>query len=419
MIAGWRLTNLDLNESLKQGLGKTDSSSGGKATRSLLVVAEVALSLVLLVGAGLMIRTLWALHQVDPGFEPSQVITMKIPIPQASEANHRSRFYDEFLPQVQRLPGVVSVAAIDTLPMDGGGSEQPIVIEGRPAEVFALQRNVSVRVATPGYLQTMRIRLLSGRDFVDADTSGQKAVVLISQAMATLFWPNENPLGKHLRISFSPEVVREVVGVVGDVKGRGLEVLEPVAMLYEPVRQDQKGVYSLAVRTSSPGAPIVPAITRVLQQINPELPVRDVKSMDELVATSLSQHRFTMFLFAALAGLAVVLAAVGICSVLAYSVRSRMQEIGIRLALGARVGDVLRLVLTEGMKPTLLGIGIGAFGAWLLSGILSRLIYGVKATDPSTFAAVAVLLAAVAALACLIPAWRATRVDPVTALRNE
>ena len=419
MIAGWRLMNLDLNESLKQGLGKTDSSSGGRGTRSLLVVAEVALSLVLLVGAGLMIRTLWALHRVDPGFVPSQVITMKIPLPQSSEATRRSRFYDEFLPQVRSLPGVVSVSAIDTLPLDGGGSEQPIVIEGRPAEVFALQRNVSVRVATPGYLQTMRIPLISGRDFVDADTSGQKAVVLISQAMAALFWPDENPIGKRLRISFSPEIVREVVGVVGDVRERGLDVLEPIAMLYEPLRQDQRGTYALAVRTDSGSSTIVPAVTRVLQQINPELPVRDVKSMDELVATSLSQHRFSLFLFAALAGLALVLAAVGIYSVLAYSVRSRVQEIGIRLALGARVGDVLRLVVTEGMKPALLGIAIGVFGAWLLSGILARLVYGVQATDPYTFAAVAVLLLAFAVLACLIPAYRATRVEPVTALRNE
>lgn len=419
MIAGWRMMRMDLNDSLKQGSGKTDADAGGKQTRNVLVVTEVALSLVLLVGAGLMIRSLWALHRVDPGFVSSNVVTMTIPIPQSSAGARRNRFYDEFLPAVRRLPGVVSVAAIDTLPLGGGGSQQPIVIEGRPAEVFALQRNVSVRVSTPGYIQTMRIPLLSGRDFVEADTSGQKAVVLISQSMARLFWPAENPLGKRLRISFTPEIVREVVGVVGDVKERGLDVLEPIAMLYEPLQQKQQGGTSLVVRSDRGNSGIISAVTQVLHGLNPELPVRGTQSMDELVATSLSQHRFSMFLFAALAGLAFLLAAVGIYSVLAYSVRSRVQEIGIRMALGARVGDVLRLIVIEGMKPTLIGIVFGVFGAWLLSGILARLVFGVSATDPYTFGAVALLLAGVALMSCLIPAYRATRVEPVTALRNE
>jgi predicted permease len=294
-----------------------------------------------------------------------------------------------------------------------------VVIEGRPAEVFALQPNVAVRRATPGYLQTMKIPLISGRDFVEADTSGQKAVVLISQSMARQFWEAENPIGKHLRISFSPEIVREVVGVVGDVKERGLDVLEPVSMLYEPMQQNQKGNVSLAVRTKRDIPAVVPAVSRVLQQINPELAIRDGQSMDELVAISLSQHRFSMFLFAALAGLAFALSAVGIYSVLAYSVRRRVQEIGIRLALGAQVRDVVRLIVVEGMKPALIGIALGAVGAWMLSRILSRLIYGVSATDPYTFAAVALLLATVALMSCMIPAYRATRVEPVSALRNE
>jgi predicted permease len=410
---------VDLNDSLKHGLGKTDADTGGRKTRSVLVVAEVALSLILLVGAGLMIRSLWNLRRVDPGFVSTNLMTMTVPIPQSKEEGHRSRFYDEFLAQVRRLPGVASAAAIDTLPLDGGGSQQPVVIEGRPAEVFALQPNVAVRRATPEYLQTMKIPLISGRDFVEADTNGQKAVVLISQSMARQFWQAENPIGKHLRISFSPEIVREVVGVVGDVKERGLDVLEPVSMLYEPVQQNQKGNVSLAVRTNRDSPAVVPAVTRVLQQINPELAIRDVQSMDELVAISLSQHRFSMFLFAALAGLAFSLSAVGIYSVLAYSVRRRVQEIGIRLALGAQVRDVVRLIVVEGMKPALIGIVLGAFGAWMLSSILSRLIYGVSATDPYTFAAVALLLATVALMSCMIPAYRATRVEPLNALRNE
>jgi predicted permease len=230
LIAGARLMRGDLNDSLKQGLGKSDNYSGGKGTRNLLVVSEVMLSLILLIGAGLMIRSLWALRGTDPGFQPANVLTMNVPIPKSSDKATRSRFYDEFLPRVAALPGVRSVAAIDNLPMVGG-SEQPIAVEGRPAEVFALQRNVSVRQATPGYFGTMGIPMLSGRDFNLADTSSVKSIAVISQAMAVLFWPDENPIGKRFRISFTPETVREVVGVVGDIKDRGLQILEPVRWL--------------------------------------------------------------------------------------------------------------------------------------------------------------------------------------------
>jgi putative ABC transport system permease protein len=419
LIASWRLMRVDVSDSLKQGLGKTDADSGGRRTRSALVVAEVALSLILLVGAGLMIRSLWALRHMDPGFVSTNVLSMTVPIPESTAAAQRNRFYDEFLTQVRRLPGVASAGAIDNLPLGGGGSQQPIVPEGRPAEVFALQPTVAVRRSTPGYIQTMKIPIVAGRDFVEGDTVDTKSVAIISQSMAKQFWPGENPIGRRLRISFTPEISREVVGVVGDVKERGLDVLDPVAMLYVPLMQKDKGSVSLVVRSDRDSSVLVPAITRVLHRINPELPVRDVTAMDELVATSLSQHRFSMLLFVALASLAFVLAAVGIYSVLAYSVRSRVQEISIRMALGAQVRDVLGLILFEGMKPALLGIVVGTFGAWTLSNILSNLVYGVSTTDPYTFAIVAVLLATVACMACLIPAYRATRVEPVSALRNE
>jgi predicted permease len=417
-IAGARLMRGDLNDSLKSGLGKADTYSGGKGTRNLLVVSEVTLSLILLIGAGLMIRSLWALRGTDPGFQPANVLTMKAPIPQSSDKARHSRLYDEVLPRTTALPGVRSVAAIDSLPMQGG-SEQPIAVEGRPAEVFALQRNVSVRRATPGYFRTMGIPVLSGRDFDLADTSSEKSVAVISQAMANLFWPGENPIGRRFRISFTPETVREVVGVVGDIKERGLQVLEPVTMLYLPIRQDESEYVALVVRADGGVARLAPAIARVFAEIDPELPIRDVRTMDEVVATTLSQKRSSMWLFAALAGVAFLLASVGIYGVLAYSVRSRVMEISVRMALGASPVDVLGLVIAEGMKPTLLGVTVGAFGAYALGGVLSKLIYGVSATDPSTFVAVAVLLMAVALTACAIPAYRATRVQPVQALRGE
>jgi predicted permease len=418
LIAGVRLLRGDINDSLKQGLGKSDSYSGGKMTRNTLVVSEVTLSLMLLIGAGLMIRTLLALYATDPGFQPANVLTMTVPIPKSSDKAQRSRFYGEFLPRVAALPGVRSVAAIDNLPMVGG-SEQPIAVEGRPAEVFALQRNVSVRQATPGYFSAMGIPMLSGRDFNLVDTSSEKSIAVISQAMANLFWPGENPIGKRFRISFTPETVREVVGVVGDIKNRGLQVLEPVTMLYLPIRQGETNPVSLVVRGDSGVTRLAPAITRVLGGIDPELAIRDIRTMDELVATTFSQQRSSMWLFTALAGLAFLLASVGIYSVLSYSVRSRSMEISIRMALGARPTDVLRLVIAEGMKPTLLGVTLGAFGAYALGGVLSKLVYGVSATDPLTFLAVAVLLVAVALVACAIPAYRATRVQPVQALRGE
>jgi putative ABC transport system permease protein len=418
LIAGSRLMRGSLNDSLKQGLGKSDSYAGGKGTRDALVISEVALSLILLIGAGLMTRSLWALQGADPGFRPQNILTMTVPIPRSSDKAQRTRFYDEFLPRVAALAGVRSVAAIDTLPMQGG-SEQPIAVEGRPVEVFALQRNVSVRRATPGYFGTMGVPMVSGRDFSLADTAGEKAVAVVSRSMANLFWPGENPLGKRFRISFTPKIVREVVGVVEDIRDRGLKILEPVTMLYTPILQSDANAVSLVVRGDGDATRLTPGITRVLGEMAPELPIRNTRTMEEIVAATLSQQRYSMWLFAALAGLAFLLASVGIYSVLAYSIRNRVTEISIRMALGARPAGILRLVIIEGMKPTLIGMLLGAVGAYALGGLLSKLIYGVSPTDPMTFLAVVLLLAAVALLACVIPAYRATRIEPVRALRGE
>ncbi|HYO83679.1 MAG TPA: ABC transporter permease, partial [Bryobacteraceae bacterium] len=386
LVAGLRLVRGDVHDSLKQGLGRSDSYSGGRRTRTALVVAEVASSIILLIGAGLMVRSLAALRGTDPGFESANVLTMSIPIPKPADRTKLSLFYDEFLPRVAALPGVESVAAIDNLPLLEGGSEQPVTVDGRPAEVFALQRNVSVRQTTPNYFRTMRIPIVAGRDFEPADISANRPVVVISKAMADLFWPGENPLGRHLRVSFTPEIAFQVIGIVADTKARGLSVPEPVTMMYTPVRH-QEDRLSLVVRGD--GSPqsrhLLAGVTRVLANINSELSIRNVRPMDEVVATTLSQQRFSMWLFTALAGLSYLLAAVGIYSVLAYSVRSRVREIGVRMALGARSGDVLRLVITEGLKPTLIGVVLGMFGAWALGGILSNLIYGVSPTDPLTF----------------------------------
>ncbi len=427
-LPAWRLTRGDMSQSLKQGLGRTDADSGGNRTRSILVVSEVALSLILLVGAGLMIRSFQRLHGVNPGFESHNVLTMtamvaraKFPAP-AQEVN----FFEQVLQRVRALPGVESAGVVDDIPLDNGGSHQPIQIEGHPVVPMAEQPEVDVRLVSSGYMSALHIPVLRGRDLSDADIAGRQAVILISESMAQQFWPGEDALGKHLTMTFFPDAVREVVGIVGDVKLDGLDQTRPSAALYFPLDQvsvPANGGWSsipmtLVVRSAS-AAGIASAVSNAVHEVDREIPVRDILTMDELVANSLSQQRFNMLLLGAFAGLALLLAAVGIYSVLSYSVRRSVREIGIRLALGARPADVLRRVVFEGMKPTLLGVAVGAAGSLALGRVLSSLIFDVKATDPITFIAVTVLLAVIALLACIVPAYRATKVDPMVALRYE
>jgi predicted permease len=346
----------------------------------------------------------------------------KFPVP-----SQQSRFFEQVLQRVRALPGVESAGVIDDIPLDNGGSHQPVAIEGRPILPMSEQPEVDVRLTSPGYLSALHIPVLRGRDFSDTDRAGRPAVVLISESMARQFWPGEDALGKRLTLTFFPDAVREVVGVVGDVKLDGLDQTRPSAALYFPL--DQVSVpanggwesfpMTLVVRSASASAGMVSAVTNAVHDVDREMPLRDILTMDDLVANSLSQQRFNMLLLSAFAGLALVLAAVGIYSVLSYSVKRSVREIGIRLALGAQLGDVLRDVVFEGMKPALLGVAVGTAGALVLGRVLSSLIYQVKPTDPFTFLVVTALLAVIALLASIIPAYRATKVDPMVALRYE
>jgi len=424
-----RLTKTDVNEALKQGLGRTDTDSGGKRTRSVLVVCEVALSLMLLIGAGLMIRSLWMLRNVDPGFDRQNALTMSLPVARTRypAPAQQIAFFEQVLRQVRTLPGVQSAGAIDDLPLNGNGSHQPIQIDGRPVVPMADQPEVDVRLISTGYLQAMHIPVSRGRDFSDADTAEKSGVILISESLAKRFWPNEDPVGKHLTMTFFPDKSREIVGIVGDVKQDGLDAVEPAATLYMPLSQVSVPVpggwssfgMSLVVRTVSQPSSLISAVTNAIHQIDRQQPVRNVITLEDFVSDSLTQQRFNMLLLAAFAGLALLLAAVGIYSVLAYSVRRRVREIGIRMALGAQINDVMRLIVIEGMRPTLIGVAVGLAGALALGRVLSSLIYGVKATDPATFGAVSLLLAGVAFCASVIPAYRATTVEPMKTLRDE
>jgi putative ABC transport system permease protein len=427
LVPSLRFSRVDVNEVLKQGTRGT-SDSGGK-TRNLLVVCEVALSLVLLIGAGLMMRTLSELRNVRSGFDSSNVLTMNVAVPRDRfpSPSSQASFFQETLQRVRAVPGVEEAGAIDDLPLNGGGSHQPFSIEGRPVPPMADQPEVDVRVISPGYLRAMRVPIIRGRDFAESDAAGRPGVALISEALARRFWPNEDPLGKHLTLTFFPGIPREVVGIVGDVKVDSLDETRPVDTIYmaanqltPPVGQTwQSFGLTLTVRTKSDPHNAISAVTEAVHQVAPDIPVTDVLSMEDVIAQSMSPQRFNLLLLTAFAGLALLLAAVGIYGVLSYTVRRRVREIGIRMALGASHSDVLRLVVGDGMKPILIGVAIGLAAALALSRLVASLVFGVRPTDPLTFTVVALLLVAVGIVANTLPAYRATRIEPVRALREE
>ena len=423
LLPSLRASKTDLNDALKQGMGHTDAGVGGTRIRNVLVVCEVALSLVLLAGAGLLIRSLWLLRGVDPGFDAHNVLTMSLAIPKAKykDSAAMNRYLQQAMERVRALPGVQAAGVVSDLPLTGSGDNWPIAIEGRPAKSLADQPEVEADVISAGYLSALRVRLIAGRNVTEADTADSPRAAVISEAMARHFWPNENPIGRRLTTGPFPEKPWEIVGVVRNVKHGGLDNTRPDETLYLPMAQipETGGGVSLAVRTASQPAAMLSAISDAIHQVDADQPVTDVATMEEIVNTSLAPQRFNMLLLGAFAGLALILASVGIYSVLSYAVRTRVHEIGIRMALGARPGDVLCMIVSEGMKPALLGVGIGLATAVWMGQLLTKMVFGVKPADPLTFAAVALLLAAVALAASVIPAYRATKVEPMKALREE
>jgi predicted permease len=429
LLPALRMAKADLNQALKQGLGRTAGDSGGGRTRNVLVVAEVALSLMLLIGAGLLIRSLWVLRAVNPGFDPHGVVTMNVAVPteKFTLPAQQISYYGRVLERVRSLPGVQSAGLIDSLPLSDDGSHQPISIEGRPAAAMADLPEVEIRQLSPGYISAMHIPLLSGRDIDDSDAAGRPGAVLISESMAKSFWPNENPVGKRLTLYFFPELRRVVVGVVADVKLTAMNETQPQPTLYYPLAQlsaargeswNSFGM-NLAVRTDAAPLSVVPAITGSIREIDSEVPLLNIRTMDDSVSASLSQARFTMLLLGAFAGLALLLAVVGIYSVMSYSVSRRTNEIGIRVALGASRGDVLLLIVRQALLLALTGSVMGIAGALSLSRLMASQLYGVRPTDPLTFITVAALLMVVSLVASYIPARRAMRIDPMNALRYE
>ena len=408
-----RAGRTDLNETLKEG-GRHDSAVGVR-TRRVLIVGEVALSVVLLVAAGVMLRSLLALRNVDAGFDPGNVLTMRVSLPDARYDTSAKflGFFDTALQRIRALPGVEIAGGIDDLPTTGG-SVQPIVLEGQAELLPRDQPTVEVRKITRGYLQAMRIPILRGRDVTDTDNE----VMLVSQSAARLLWGDADPIGRRVTLPLeSRTVLKQVIGIVGDVK-QG-ELTDPAApSVYELTRQSTWGTLTLVMRTSVPPLSLAKPAADVVRSIDPEQPVVDIRPMRDVLDEKLTAQRFSALLLGVFAAVALVLASVGIYSVLAYIVRGRSREIGIRTALGARTTDVVRMVVIEGMTPAVIGIGAGVVAALAAGQLLEKLVFGVSARDPLTFAAVAGALCLVALAASVVPAWRASRVDPLTVLRG-
>jgi predicted permease len=369
----------------------------------------------LLMGAGVMLRSLQALRSVETGFNAEHILKMDINLPDVRypEPPQKRAFYDTLLERVRALPGVEGAGLADTLPVSGGGSVQPLVVEGRPELKPSEQPTVAVRGISAGYLQTMQIPLMRGRDFVPTD----RDAMLVSASAAKLLWGDTDPVGRAATLPLvSRTQLIPVVGVVGDVKETLAEKAPPTVYFYQ--RDLQFGGFSLAIRTAQDPAAMTRSALAAVHALDPQLPVQEIRSMREVIEETLVSERFRALLLQVFAAAALTLASVGIYSVLSYLVRGRRREIGIRTALGASTRDVVRLVLIEGMKPAILGVALGAVGALFASRLLERLVFGVKASDPLTLAIVAGVLLVVAAAASLLPAWRASRLDPVAALRD-
>jgi predicted permease len=416
-----RSSQVSLSETLKEG-GRGLLGSGHHRLRNLLVVAEIALSLVLLIGAGLLIRSFMSVQRVEPGFVPRNVLSMRLAFvgPAYSEEPRRVSFYQQLWERVRRLPGVEAAGGVSVLPLTGGIGWGSITIEGYDATTGQNMIQADQRVANVGYFETMRVPLFKGRFFSEQDTREAERVVIIDENMARTYWPTGDPIGKRLKrggpTSNAPWLT--VVGVVGNVKHYALDTDSRVA-LYTPHLQSGAGSLSLVVRTTADPLGLATAVTREARAIDPNLPIYDVKTMEQWLSESLARRRFAMLSLGLFAVVAMLLAAVGIYGVMSYTVAQRTRELGIRVALGAQTRDVLRLVVGQGMRLTLIGVGVGLVAAAVMTRVMASLLFGVRATDPLTFVAIALLLAAVALVACFVPARRATQVDPLVALRYE
>ncbi|HLL70266.1 MAG TPA: ABC transporter permease [Pyrinomonadaceae bacterium] len=408
----------DLNETLKDG-GRTSAGAGRGRVRALLVVSEIALSLVLLVGAGLLIKSFVRLQSVDPGFDPQNVLTMTAFLngTKYPQDEQHPVFFDQVAERARSLPQVEHVGLVSNLPVSGNWDRLPIYPEGQLITEGEAQDTEQYMV-NADYFGALRIPLKEGRIFNAEDKKDAPLAVVINEAAARRYWPNESPVGKRIKIGDPANPWLEVVGVVGDVRHYGLD--KPANMqVYLPHQQKPSQQMTIVVRSASDAESQINAVRNQVWAVDKDQPVYDIKLMSEYVAESVAQRRFSMWLVAIFASVALVLAVVGIYGVMSYTVAQRTREIGVRMALGAQASDILKLVVGQGMALTLAGVATGIVLAFAVTRVMSSLLFGVSAADPLIFSAVAVLLTTVALVACYLPARRATKVDPMVALRYE
>ena len=415
----WLAARADVNEALKQGTrGSTEGGARGRL-RSALVVIEVVFALMLLGGAGLLARSFMQLAHVDPGFIPENATLLRLSLPQKKYAlpEQQTAFADSLLERVKALPGVQAAGVTHSMPLVSD-YVLGFNIEGRPAIASSDLPSTNYYAVTPDYFRAMGIRLIRGRVFTPQDDAKAPRVAIINETMARQHFPNEDPIGKRINITNGPDTWREIVGIVGDIKQYGVDKATS-AQSYEPFAQVPFSSVNLVVRTNGSSAALLGALRPTVYAVDKDQPIGAIRPLEEIMAESIARQRFAMTLLTVFSAVALVIAAVGIYGVMAYNVVQRTGEFGIRMALGAQQGDVLRLVLTQGGKLIGLGLIIGLAATLAASRAMGSMLFNVSAQDPLTLGTITVLLAAVALVACFFPAHRATKVNPIEALRTE
>ena len=417
-----QVARADLHETLKEG-GRAVGQRSSLALRRALVVTTVALALTLLVGAGLLIRSFGRLVDVDPGFKPDHLLTFNVTLPPAKYPNDTVRFgvLQRLTAAIAAAPGVVGAGGTSNIPFGGNWSTASFNVEGYQVPANAPMPWGDMRTVTASYLPTMGVPLIAGRQFTDADRDGAPAVCIVDQEMVRRFWPNSDPIGKRItfnNLTDSSIQWIQVVGVVGHMAHEGLDAQKRV-QVYFSLAQNVRPFLGFTVRTAGDPLSAVGAVRAAMQSVDPDLPLAGIETMDHLIEQSMGGRRFAMLLLGAFAVLAMILASIGLYGVMSYTVTQRARELGVRVALGASTGEVVGLVLGQGVRLTLVGIGVGLLAALLLTRVMRGMVFGVSTTDPMTFVAIPMLLVGVALVATYLPARRATAVDPVEALRTE
>ena len=414
----------NVNETLRES-GRTGTSARQQRLRNGFVIAEIALAVVVLTGAGLALKSFWRLHAVDPGFKSEGVLTLRLLLPFTThpKSSQRATFFRQVLEHIRALPGVAAAGAVSRIPMTLGNPSGTITAENSDAAPNAPQVNTEMRWSSPGYFQTLGIALLRGRDFNDGDVEGMPSVAVVDESFVRRFYPNDDPIGKRIKRGGpkSDRPWKTIVGVVRSVRSQRLDATS-LPQVYFPVFQEADEMYNLsfAVRASG-GEPLAlaPGVRAAVLDVDHNQPVFDIKPLSEVVADSIALRRLALLLLCVSAIVAMLLAAAGTYGVMAYAVTQRTREIGLRMALGAQAGEVLGLVLRRGLRLALFGVTLGLVAAFALTRLMKALLFGVSPTDPLTFVGIALLLLFVALAACWIPAWRATKIDPATTLRCE